>query len=140
MILGRLGRGNLEIQRHLLALVSIISKKRGPLRLQAQAIYLLRLLLRVVSAAFLPPRSSISFQRAAMPNEFDPYREALVMEETTLWPDQFEDWEPADRARVAAALHADPKNCSELSYLRQHTGFARQITVTQGDLERLAAR
>ncbi len=75
-----------------------------------------------------------------MANEFDPYREALVMEQATLWPEQFDDWEPADRRRVEAALHADPKNAAELTYLRQHTGFCRQITVTQADLERLAAR
>lgn len=75
-----------------------------------------------------------------MANEFDPYREALVMEEMTVWPDAFDDWETADRRRVEAALHADPKNAAELTYLRQHTGFARQITVTESDLERLAAR
>jgi hypothetical protein len=75
-----------------------------------------------------------------MPNEFDPYREALVMEHATVWPDEFEAWESSDRARVELALHADPKDCSELTYLRQHTGFCRQITVTEADLERLAAR
>jgi hypothetical protein len=75
-----------------------------------------------------------------MPNEFDPYREALVMEQITVWPDQYDDWEPADRARVEAALHGDAQSCTELTYLRQHTGFRRQITVTEADLERLAAR
>jgi hypothetical protein len=75
-----------------------------------------------------------------MANEFDPYREALVMEQATLWPEEFDDWELADRRRVEAGLHADPKSAAELSYLRQHTGFCRQITVTQADLERLAAR
>jgi hypothetical protein len=75
-----------------------------------------------------------------MPNEFDPYREALVMEQTTVWPEQYDDWEPADRARVEAGLHADPKVCAELAYVRQHTGFVRQITVTEADLERLAAK
>jgi hypothetical protein len=75
-----------------------------------------------------------------MPNEFDPYREALVMEQTTLWPDTYEDWEPADRVRVETALHADPKDCADLTYVRQHSGFCRKITVTEADLERLAAR
>ncbi len=75
-----------------------------------------------------------------MPNEFDPYREALVMEQTTVWPDSFDDWEMSDRRRVEVALHADPKNCQELAYVRQHSGFARQVTVTEADLERLAAR
>jgi hypothetical protein len=75
-----------------------------------------------------------------MPNELDPYREALVVEQATLWPDAFDDWEMQDRRRIEAALHADPKSCAELSYIRQHTGFARQITVTESDLERLAAK
>jgi hypothetical protein len=75
-----------------------------------------------------------------MPNEFDPYREALVMEQRTIWPEQYDDWEPADRARVEAGLHADPKACAELAYVRQHTGFVRQVTVTEADLERLAAK
>jgi hypothetical protein len=75
-----------------------------------------------------------------MPNEFDPYREALVMEQATIWPDEFDDWEKSDRSRVATALHSDPQSCAEVTYLRQHTGFCRQITVTEADLERLAAR
>jgi hypothetical protein len=75
-----------------------------------------------------------------MPNEFDPYREALVIEQATIWPDEFDDWQPGDRARVEMALHANPKDCAELAYTRQHTGFSRQITVTEADLERIAAR
>ena len=75
-----------------------------------------------------------------MPNEFDPYREALVMERTTIWPDEYDDWEAADRQRLETALHADPKDCADVTYIRQHTGFLRQITVTPADLERLAAR
>ncbi|HEY2883316.1 MAG TPA: hypothetical protein VGJ15_12800 [Pirellulales bacterium] len=74
-----------------------------------------------------------------MPNEFDPYRDALVMEQTTIWPDDFDDWEAADRRRVEAGLHADPKSCADLAYVRQHSGFCRQITVTEADLDRLAA-
>lgn len=75
-----------------------------------------------------------------MPNEYDPYREALVMEQVTIWPDEFDDWLPKDRAIVEAALHADPQSCAELTYIRQHTGFTRQITVTEADLDRVAAR
>jgi hypothetical protein len=75
-----------------------------------------------------------------MPNEFDPYREALVMEQTTVWSDAYDDWEPSDRSRVETLLHDDPKNCTDLTYIRQHSGFCRKITVTEDDLERLAAR
>ena len=74
-----------------------------------------------------------------MPNEFDPYREALVVETTTLWPDDYEAWEPADRNRIAEQLQAEPAQAADLQYVRVHTGFARQITVTPAALERLGA-
>ncbi|MBI3837901.1 MAG: hypothetical protein HY288_08210 [Planctomycetia bacterium] len=72
-----------------------------------------------------------------MPNEFDPYREALVMETTTIWPEEYYDWEVADRQRIEAQLHADPAKAAELQYIRMHTGFRRQISVTPADIERL---
>ncbi|OYV96185.1 MAG: hypothetical protein B7Z73_01125, partial [Planctomycetia bacterium 21-64-5] len=59
----------------------------------------------------------------AMPNAFDPYREALVVETQTLWPDEYDDWEVADRERIAARLHAEPQAAAEMDYLRLHTGF-----------------
>jgi hypothetical protein len=73
-----------------------------------------------------------------MPNVFDPYREALVVENHTIWPDEYEDWSAADRLRVESLLHAHPVEAAELDYLRQHTGFARVITVTPADLDRLS--
>lgn len=72
-----------------------------------------------------------------MADEFDPYREALVMESATVWPDEYDDWEPAQRERIAEQLHADPAKAAGLEYLRMHTGFRRQITVTPADIERL---
>ena len=73
-----------------------------------------------------------------MPNAFDPYREALVIENHTVWPADYEDWSQADRSRAEALLHASPQEAAELDYLRQHTGFARIITVTAGDVDRLS--
>jgi len=73
-----------------------------------------------------------------MPNVFDSYREALVVENHTLWPEDYEDWSRADKMRVEALLHATPREAAELDYLRQHTGFARIITVTAGDVDRLS--
>jgi hypothetical protein len=72
-----------------------------------------------------------------MANEFDPYREALVMETETIWPEEYEDLELADRWRIAERLHADPQKAASLTYLRTHTGFCRQVTVTAEDLERV---
>jgi hypothetical protein len=74
-----------------------------------------------------------------VPNAFDPYREALVVEQHTVWPDAYDDWSAADKERIEAVLHAAPEDAGELDYLRQHTGFARVITVTPADLERVSA-
>ncbi len=73
-----------------------------------------------------------------MPNALDPYREALVVEYHTVWPNDCEDWSAADKARVEALLHASPTEAADLDYVRQHTGFARVITVTPTDLERVS--
>jgi len=73
-----------------------------------------------------------------MANAFDPYREALVVERLTVWPAECEDWTDADKDRVGALLHASPQEAADLDYVRQHTGFARVITVTGADLERVS--
>ncbi len=73
-----------------------------------------------------------------MANEFDPYREALVVEIVTVWPDEYDDWEPHDRERIEHLLHAEPAKAEQLEYVRMHTGFRRQITVTPDDIERVA--
>jgi hypothetical protein len=74
-----------------------------------------------------------------MANAFDPYREALVVETSTIWPDEFDDWEPADRERLSDKLHAEPQKAADMDYVRMHTGFCRQITVTPDDVARLSS-
>jgi hypothetical protein len=74
-----------------------------------------------------------------MPNEFDPYREALVVETVTVWPEAYDDWEPAECRRLETQLHAHPDQAAELEYVRMHTGFQRKISVTPADIERLGA-
>ena len=73
-----------------------------------------------------------------MANAFDPYREALVVENHTIWTADCEDWSAADKARVERLLHSSPQEAADLDYLRQHTGFARVITVTPADLDRVS--
>lgn len=79
-----------------------------------------------------------------MPDPFDPYREALVVEELTLWsPDarsQATEWEPRRRRRFERLLHAEPDAATELNYVRVHTGFCRQITAQPNDINRLRDR
>ena len=74
-----------------------------------------------------------------MPDKFDPYREALVMEELTIWPEGYEEVPVVDRQRIEQALHAEPSAVGQLEYVRTHTGFCRTITVTAEDYERLAS-
>ncbi len=71
-----------------------------------------------------------------MADKFDPYREALVMETNTVWGDDFSGVSATERQRVETVLHAAPDKCSNLEYVRVHTGFCRQITVTAADLQR----
>ena len=72
-----------------------------------------------------------------MNKDFDPYREALVVETNTVWPDEVATVPAADRMRIETRLHADPQNAAKLDYVRLPTGFCRQITVTAEDLERV---
>jgi hypothetical protein len=69
-----------------------------------------------------------------MGDSFDPYREALIIETETVWPDELGEVSSEQRAKVEAALHADPQQASELEYVRLHTGFCRKITVGPDDL------
>ena len=74
-----------------------------------------------------------------MADTFDPYREALIVEVETAWPDEYDDWEPTERARVERLLHQAPDQASHLEYVRTHTGFCRRIVVTPEDLSRVGA-
>jgi hypothetical protein len=71
-----------------------------------------------------------------MADKFDPYREALIMETATVWPSEFNDIAPAEKARVEAILHSMPDRAAQIEYVRVHTGFCRTIHVTQADLDR----
>ncbi|MGA2063922.1 MAG: hypothetical protein ABSG86_03085 [Thermoguttaceae bacterium] len=73
-----------------------------------------------------------------MADRFDPYREALVVETATVWPEELSGVGPAERERIEAALHADPARAAGLEYVRLYTGFCRRITVTPADVQRLA--
>ncbi len=68
---------------------------------------------------------------------FDPYREALVLETNTIWPEEHADLAPEEKRRLEEALHADPEKCPKLEYVRLHTGFCRQITVAAEDIQRV---
>jgi hypothetical protein len=73
-----------------------------------------------------------------MPDTFDPYREALVVETETEWPDELAETPAAERARISLALHSAPADAAHLEYVRTHTGFCRRIVVTPDDVARAA--
>ena len=68
---------------------------------------------------------------------YDPRREALVMETRTFWDPDVGNLSEQDRTWLSKAVHAAPEKAAKISYDRGHTGFARQITVTLADIERL---
>ena len=72
-----------------------------------------------------------------MSDRFDPYREALVVETSTIWPEDLAELDSQRRRQIEDRLHADPALAAQLRYVRLATGFCRQITVTAADLERL---
>ncbi len=72
-----------------------------------------------------------------MSDSFDLYREALVVETVTVWPEESAGLPAAARKRMEERLHAEPQQAKQLEYVRLHTGFCRKITVTAEDLERL---
>lgn len=72
-----------------------------------------------------------------MGEPFDPYRDAQVVEERTIWPNEFAELSAEEKSRIEKQLHSDAANAAELAYVRLHTGFCRQITVTADDVQRL---
>lgn len=72
-----------------------------------------------------------------MPDKFDPYREALIVEETTVWSEEFDHLELQVKEQIQRQLHADPESVAELEYVRVHTGFCRQISPTLEEVEQL---
>jgi len=73
-----------------------------------------------------------------MPDAFDPYREALVVETSTVWPEEY-DLEPRKRNQLEKRLHDKPSEAAQLEYVRMHTGFCRQIIVTDEDVQRVSS-
>ena len=72
-----------------------------------------------------------------MPDKFDPYREALVVETITVWPAESGNFDPVKRAEMERKLHADASTCANLEYIRVPTGFCRRMTATPADIARV---
>lgn len=72
-----------------------------------------------------------------MPDKFDPYREALIVETETEWPEE-SDLDPRRQTELAVLLHASPEEATHLEYIRTHTGFCRRIVVSNEDIDRVS--
>lgn len=72
-----------------------------------------------------------------MAEAFDPYRDALVVEEATVWPNGSFGLDQEARRRVERALHAEASQAADLEYVRLPTGFRREVRVTPADVERI---
>ena len=66
-----------------------------------------------------------------MSNKFDSYREALVVENHTIWSDEFDDWSREDRSRMEAILHANPE---QVAFLDLVPDIDRQLLDAPVDL------
>ena len=49
-----------------------------------------------------------------MADKFDAYREALVMELATVWPEEYDAWEVGEKSRLESLLHASPEDAADL--------------------------
>jgi len=85
----------------------------------------------------LSPSANEENDRTMAEETYDPRREALVMETRTFWDADVGNLSEQDRTWLSKAVHAAPDKAAKISYDRGHTGFARQITVTVADIERL---
>ena len=71
--------------------------------------------------------------------KYDPRVDSLVVETRTHWAPDVVGLSDEDKIWLAKAIHAEPQLAGKISYERMHTGFAREITVTTADIERLYA-
>lgn len=70
-------------------------------------------------------------------SKYDPRLESLVMETRTLWDPQVGNLSEEDKTWLAHEVQRHPEKAAKINYERSHTGFAREITVTVADVERI---
>lgn len=72
-----------------------------------------------------------------MAKKYDARLDGLVMETRTLWDPSVGELSEDDRRWVSSELHNHPQLATNIAYERMHSGFARVITVTLEDIQRL---
>jgi hypothetical protein len=70
-------------------------------------------------------------------NKFDARIESLVIETRTHWDPEVGELSDQDKTWLARVIHQNPAAATQIGYVRAHTGFTREITVTLADIQRL---
>jgi len=70
-------------------------------------------------------------------NKYDARVDSLVMESRTNWDPSVGNLSEEDKAFLARMVHLSPAKASKVAYSRSHTGFTREITVTDQDIARI---
>ena len=68
--------------------------------------------------------------------KYDPRVDSLVMETKTVFAPELAHIKEEDKKWLAEALHREPQIATKIAYERSHTGFIREITVTEQDVHR----
>jgi hypothetical protein len=69
--------------------------------------------------------------------KFDARIDDLVVETITSWDDECGSLSESDMGWLSDAIHRAPELATNISYVRAHTGFTREIKVTIADIQRL---
>lgn len=81
---------------------------------------------------------SLSVQKSmADYTKYDARVDSLVIESRTNWDPSVGKLTDEDKAFLARMVHLNPAQATKISYTRSHTGFTREITVTEQDIARI---
>lgn len=70
-------------------------------------------------------------------NKYDARVDSLVIESRTSWDPSTGKLSDEDKAFLSKMVHRSPAKAAKVSYTRSHTGFTREITVTDQDIARI---
>ena len=69
--------------------------------------------------------------------KYDARVDSLVIESRTNWDPSVGKLSDEDKVFLAKMVHLSPANAVNVAYTRSHTGFTREITVTDRDIARI---
>ncbi len=69
--------------------------------------------------------------------KYDSRVDSLVIESRTNWDPSIGKLSEEDKSFLARMVHLAPAKAAQVAYWRSHTGFTREITVTESDIARI---